>query len=488
MAMILVWAWGAKLAAQPRLWHVANLEARHRFSVLADTVYAIDTSLFIAVLRGESILFRGDPFHPISRSFSTTWLPAAPGVVLQKRNRLLFPTDSKTLRSNPAFVFDSVLIWNNALLGRYRRNKAWIWKPGQPDELQADSILFQEGRLLLFQFRGILLVDSALQTQFIPNIGIRRQFSKGFQFVLTDSIWYPTNPVLNPMVQKKNAVWWNDTSLVDSAAGGFFLQSARIQRVRIADSGSTLTPHFLLLKTKKAWWLRLASGKRVSISKPLKISIVNDSIVAIKQLKGWILVSGNGLKAEVNKSVSEIQNFSEGLILVKAGKRFGFIDVHGFIRISCRYDSLWLFDNGVAAARLGNAWGYLDKNEKLVVQPHYTRPGRFTNGLAPVCGNSKWGLMKKTGELQQPCIFDSLRAGQYSGWICSRNGWKGWADISGKLILQTKYFHTIEASKEIIQVIREDKTGLFLPNGNLLLPIDYQRITLDTQNRCLMYY
>lgn len=473
---------------KPKIWNAADTTGKTHFSVFADTLVVIDQGLFQVQIKGENILFREDPFQVILKTKSSKWSPIMPGLYQQEDESGISLMDSKTGKRVSQRKFERIIKSESGLLAKEKQKPIWIWRPGQPEELEVDSFTENTQNQLLWTSKGMVVVDKNQRTNFISLPPSDRKFSPGFDYLLADSQWICLNRKQPDFSSFSGGFWWNDTAYLDTLKNLVYLQTPTQTRKKIADSARVASNQFLLIKQKRTWFVLTSMGKKIKTQKPNGWKILNDSLLAIKTSKNWRIVSLTGHFAEVNKTITEIHHFQDGLLLAKAGKRFGFIDLHGFIRIACRYDTILPFFNGRAAFRLENQWGCLDKNEKIIIQPHFEEISGFRNGIAAASRDKKWGLINFNGDIILPFEYDSISPERHSGWKIQRKGWKGWADVEGKIRIQPKYFNSIGVSGSWHKVIRESRIGLINPEGTIILPTDYQYITLQNAQGLILYY
>lgn len=411
-----------------------------------------------------------------------------PGFYLQEDESGISLMETKTGKRVSQRRFERIIKSESGLLAKEKQKPFWIWRPGQPEELEVDSFSENTRNQLLWTSKGMVIVDKNQRTNFVSLPPSNRKFSPGFDYLLTDSQWICLDKRQPDFFHFPGGIWWNDTAYLDTLKKLVFLQTPTQVRKKIADSVSIASNQFLILKQKKSWFVLTSIGKKIKTQKPTGWKILNDSLLAIKTSKNWQIVTLAGNQAEVNKTISELHNFQDGLVLAKAGRRFGFIDLHGFIRIACRYDTILPFFNGRAAFRLENQWGCLDKNEKIIIQPHFEEITGFRNGIAAARRDKKWGIINTVGEIILPFEYDSISPERLSGWKIQRKGWKGWADLEGKIRIQPKYFNSIEVSGSWHKVIRESRLGLINPTGTTILSTDYQYITFHKTQGLILYY
>lgn len=470
-----------------RLWHVTDTLGQGLFTVFADTLQTLHQGLFEARLSDESILFRKDPMQLISRRKQVSFHFVPPNRVFEKRkDGLMRMVDGQSLNFLSDILIDSIFCWKSHLLVRSKGK--WLWNPGNENELWVDSISMLDKKLILWAEKGLIFLMGEKAENFIAYPSSGRVFNPVFTYILSDSLWLPLRGNSNPMKFQQGGLWWNDSTYLDFAPSGVHLQSPALGRIRIGDTANICSSNFLLAKLKKQWWVLTSSGKRVKIAKPFQCKSINDSILAIKTSKCWKLIFQSGNQSDLNKTVTEPGFFQEGLLLVKAGKRYGFVDLQGFIRIACRYDTILHFVEGFAAIRLGNQWGFLDKNERIAVQPHFQEVTPFKNGLSAVRKEKFWGLINTQGIEILPFDFDQIIPENESGWKITRRGWVGFANSAGYIVIQTKYSNSIEAPGQWHLIVRNQRKGIINPNGKVILPVEQQQIIFVPTQNLILYY
>lgn len=92
---------------------------------------------------------------------------------------------------------------------------------------------------------------------------------------------------------------------------------------------------------------------------------------------------GNILSNAIWSGMSEL---SDGLIRVKRGNYYGFINCQGEEVIPCVWQNVEDFHDGRAMVEKGEYTGYIDKNGELVIPTVWSIPSDFSEGLASVYG------------------------------------------------------------------------------------------------------
>lgn len=466
---------------------MADTTGKLKFSVFADSLRFLGKGYFALSLGKQEILFFQEPFQVKIISSEARFLPGFKDCfkeVLPGGNFRLIELVNRTPVNNQ--LFDSLWIENGQVLVRIFANRKWIFQPGTPEEIQVDSVSKMNGLMSLWTKTGVIFLYPSGQ-RFIALPANSRGFSPGFQYVLSDTNWVPIHGKGKSFSFRPQGFWWNDSTYLDQENNQVFLQSPAVPRKKIANSIHYCSPRFLLIKTKKKWQALTASGMKINIQTPISCRMIHDSLLAIKSTLGWNLVFPNGEQSMLNKTITEPGYFQEGLLLAKAGKRYGFVDLQGFIRIACRYDSIMPFSEGMAALSLGGQWGFLDKSERLVIQPHFEEVTPFRFGLAAAKREGFWGLINKNGEEILPFQYDKLSPEAQGGWTIRKSGWTGFANSNGKIVFQPRYFNSIEASSLWHIVVRNQKFGIINPYGQIIIPVDCHSIKFEPTQNLIIY-
>lgn len=463
---------------QNRSWSVYDLEGNRRFSVMGDTLISMGSDRFLVRCGKQEFLFRNNPFQEVLPVLNSQLQPFGRQDWVSKEDGFfrIYPVGSFP-RALP-YRFRELGQWQGHLVGW--TDSQCILDPGLPSEILADSVWSGQQSLHLFVSGGLVVVPANGEPRHHPVAGRVLEISPFQNYYRVDSLWHSFSG-LGCLPVGKARIWWNDTCVVDSAQGRWFYRSPQMKAVLLGDSVAVVNSHFLLSRTKSGGLVLHLPGKRKrTLGKIRKVLAVSDTLLAVKTLKQWELWGLSGNRYPVNKTIQDLGRLSDGLILARSGKRVGFIDAIGFIRIACRYDSLLPFQQGLAAARLGSVWGFLDKDEHLKIQPHFEEVSSFSNDLAAVKKEGKWGLVGLDGTFVQACQYDLLENKGDAGWKFRKGGWTGWLDVQGKSLLPNRYTDIIEAGSGYFRMVRDRKSGLFSGKGKQILPPDYQRIVVNS--------
>jgi len=130
-----------------------------------------------------------------------------------------------------------------------------------------------------------------------------------------------------------------------------------------------------------------------------------------------------------------------GAIRTESG--VGLISDNGEIVLPCEYEDVGFFSEGLVPVKQGGVWGYVNLEGEWLVPPQYEEAGAFRNGLAAVRQDGKVGLIDKQGKTRVPFRYADagyVLNGRFP-FALEREGKQQWgiADLAGKIILPPEY-------------------------------------------------
>lgn len=192
-------------------------------------------------------------------------------------------------------------------------------------------------------------------------------------------------------------------------------------------------------------------------------------------------------------------HFSEGLIPVKIGEKYGFADAEGGLVVFPRFEGASDFSEGLAPVREGGKWGYIDRAGAFRIAPKFDRAENFSEGLAAVCFDAdgpekpsklerlmsgleeKCGYVDRAGGLVIEPRFHA--AGKFSGGLAPvrvgrlervlgadpEAGKWGYVDKTGRVALPLQYDNATEFSEGLAAVRVGKKVGYIDASGALVI-------------------
>jgi len=132
---------------------------------------------------------------------------------------------------------------------------------------------------------------------------------------------------------------------------------------------------------------------------------------------------------------------SEGMALVEAGGKWGFIDTHGEVVIRPQYDWASDFFEGLAWVQVGQKCGYIDRRGEMVIEPRFERASCFRDGLAWVKTGGRWGCIDREGRLVIPAVFADVASFSEGLAAVKIGGRWGYVSRRGRMVIHPRFDH-----------------------------------------------
>lgn len=203
---------------------------------------------------------------------------------------------------------------------------------------------------------------------------------------------------------------------------------------------------------------------------------------------GRARVKLNGLYGYIDKNGVEIippryksaSDFKLNCAFVKADDKYALIDTCGkeiTPPIFDEYEFIGQFEEGLNAVKTGKKWGFVDKNGTWIIPAQYDNVANFCAGLAKVYKAPDGYYINPQGKTVYPPLFDEWLYDPGDGTCIAfkKDGKYGYADSTGRVIIQPQYRMAYSFSEELAYV--EDiqgGTGFINLQGEYIIPPDYQ--------------
>jgi hypothetical protein len=180
------------------------------------------------------------------------------------------------------------------------------------------------------------------------------------------------------------------------------------------------------------------------------MSHFNDGLAPVNgpEGSGYIDPSGRFVIGPT-KEWGQPRQFSEGIaaVLIWAKTRGAhntpaFIDRTGRIVLSdARVEESAYFSEGLMPMEEGDRWGFVDRNFRWVVPPQFAHAGALAEGLAPVKIGTKEGFVDRQGKTIIPPRYDDVWGFSNGAALVRLNGLFGYVDRGGREIIRTQFDH-----------------------------------------------
>lgn len=140
------------------------------------------------------------------------------------------------------------------------------------------------------------------------------------------------------------------------------------------------------------------------------------ALVGVNGMYGFINTRG---EFEINPMYTEAKPFQDGskLTVVKRNMKYGFINKDGEEIIPCQYEYVDEFSNGLALIKVGSKFGFINEKGRFVINPVYDRAESFSNKKVTSVGKLKDGeyiyaCISNKGELLTEFAYKKLEVSQ----------------------------------------------------------------------------
>jgi len=168
------------------------------------------------------------------------------------------------------------------------------------------------------------------------------------------------------------------------------------------------------------------------------------------------------------------KGFSNGLVPLRQGKKWGYLNTLGQVAIPIQYDKVTEFNGGFASAEMGGKFMVLDTEgeEYPVNDASVVDVKSFAENLAPYkSSNGKVGFINETGDIAIPAQY--LAVGYFSGglaWARAVSDKIGYINTNGEWIIQPRFevAKSYDAETDRARIRLEDKMGFVNRQGEVL--------------------
>ena len=224
--------------------------------------------------------------------------------------------------------------------------------------------------------------------------------------------------------------------------------------------------------------LLAVAGCRVTPDNEIELHLKDGRVV-----KGEV-VSNDGKNIEVQADrvvvsvrVSQINfnygmMFSEGMVAVRTGGKWGFIDTLGNLVVEPKFDETKIFNEGRAPVRIKNKWGFINVNGEVVIPLEYSDVDLFGEGLAPV---KKWLNYSYIDTIGNKVIDDIyIYASKFYEGLAFVNhlGSVSYINKFGKVVIGS-YDHGLMFGEGFAAVSSGDKWGFIDKRGELVIDMKF---------------
>jgi hypothetical protein len=194
--------------------------------------------------------------------------------------------------------------------------------------------------------------------------------------------------------------------------------------------------------------------------------------VSLDTLEDWnaiITKEGKLIKDFEGAKIDTVGQVNEGMLWVKSGGKFGFVDNSGNLTISFAYESANDFQYGLAKVKKENQFGYINKKGESIVSPDYQELSPFKNGFSVSIKDKKYGLLDKEGKVMIPNEYQKMSFAKNGIVRAKKEGKWGVLSIDNQVIVPFEYVFIGEFENGIAKIRQNKLWGFVDEKGKVIL-------------------
>jgi len=156
-------------------------------------------------------------------------------------------------------------------------------------------------------------------------------------------------------------------------------------------------------------------------------------------------------------------HFSEGLVAVQSGDKWGYLNTYGAQAIPYVFDQARDFSENLAAVQLNDKWGFIDRAGRRVIPFIFDSAESFSDGLACVEYGGGYGYINKNG--QAVGTFCHGRLSEIEGFLTmgknALTGYRSLRNTRGEVVSRLPFQRAFPFSDNVAVVEVPEEVGNF---------------------------
>jgi hypothetical protein len=169
----------------------------------------------------------------------------------------------------------------------------------------------------------------------------------------------------------------------------------------------------------------------------------------------------------------DLKGFEDGLVPVKVGEKWGYMNTAGKLAIPAQYDEPTAFSSGHASAKKGSGYVVLNtKGEETPISSDVIDIKVFSEKLAPYrAADKKFGFIDTNGKVAIPAQFESV--GYFKNglaWAKTLDKKVGYINPQGEWVIKPQFdvAKEFDAKSGMARIKQGDQWGYVSKTGNVL--------------------
>ena len=149
-----------------------------------------------------------------------------------------------------------------------------------------------------------------------------------------------------------------------------------------------------------------------------------------------------------------------------------------------QYEVVGELSNGLVAVKEGFLYGFINSKNEYVIKAQYQQVKDFHNGHACVKLNDKWGMIDTNGKVTVACSYDEIKHYHGTIWRVKKGDLYGLVSaVNGTLIQAVKYSNIeVYITCKRAEMCINNKLGFFDENGKIVIAAKYDAVTAFDDN------
>lgn len=240
--------------------------------------------------------------------------------------------------------------------------------------------------------------------------------------------------------------------------------------------GAMAQDYRVQVKAGKLWGYANQEGDLVIPPKYKKCFAFSEGYAAVLEGKKYMFINADGAKLDTEIDgfvLTKTSSFSDGLVPIRMGKNWGYMNTEGKMVINAKYIHVTPFEKGYAIVKLGTEFIIIDKEgeETKIEVPNIKSVKQFSEGLAPLyTTNGTVGFINTDGKLVIDARF--YGAGYFvngRAWVKNLTKQLGYINTAGEWVIDPKFMagKNFDQKSEMARVKYNDQWAYVTREGDI---------------------
>ena len=180
----------------------------------------------------------------------------------------------------------------------------------------------------------------------------------------------------------------------------------------------------------------------------------------------------------------QFDNFTNSLIKVRIGARYGCISKDSSIVIPIIYNKINFFATGLVIGTLNGYKSIIDDRGRIIIPPKYHDISRFKTNLFKVVLDNKCALVDSMDNIIFSFIYNDILPGNLTSYIVKDNSLFGVVNPEGKIEIPFEYQKIEKFGNKLYKARLRGRLGLIDLTNKIEVPFEYQEIEKFPNTLC----